>query len=64
MKDCIFLGRTQTNECCVIDHPDYKLICEFHHITLLGTFQCMNCNNYLEENVIGEAKLHGTAREV
>lgn len=49
MKDCVFLGRTQTNECCVIDHPDYKLTCEFHHITLLGTFQCINCNNYLEE---------------
>lgn len=49
MKDCVFLGRTQTNECCVLDHPDYKLTCEFHHITLLGTFQCMHCDNYLEE---------------
>lgn len=61
MKDCVFLGRTQTNECCVLDYPDYKLTCEFHHITLLGTFQCMDCNNYI---VIKEAKLHGTAREV
>ena len=55
MSDCVYLERSE-ERCDVLDHPTYKLTCNFTGVSLVGEFLCRNCEHRQGENSMEDSK--------